>query len=183
MATRDWKGIPPDTDFDYRDYVANLDRPLIAHELGQWTVFPDFAESRKYDGPLQPRYLDLYREALERHGLFSEAEAFRQASGALMVTLYKEEIESNLRTPGLTGFQLLGLTDWPGFGPAFIGVLDTLGESKGLIAPDMFRRFCSATVPLLRLKKRTWTTNEILDARLKSRIMAPPPSMISRRRG
>lgn len=157
----------PDTEFDYRDYVANLDRPLIAHELGQWTVFPDFAESGKYDGPLQPRYLDIYREALERHGLFSEAEAFRQASGALMVTLYKEEIESNLRTPGLTGFQLLGLTDWPGYGPAFIGVLDTLGESKGLIAPDMFRRFCSVTVPLLRMKKRTWTTNEVLAARVE----------------
>ena len=155
---------PPDTDFDYQQYVDKLDRPVIAHELGQWTVFPNFAEARLYTGPLQPRYLDIYREALERNGLFDQAQAFRQASGALMVELYKEEIESNLRTPGLTGFQLLGLTDWPGFGPAFIGVLDTLGESKGLITPEAFRRFCSPTVPLLRLKKRTWTTNETLDA-------------------
>src|SRR5208282_4572766 len=117
---------PPNTDFDYRQYVNKLDRPVVAHELGQWTVFPDFAEAHSYTGPLQPRYLDLYREALERYGLFREAEAFPQASGAPMVTLYKEEIESNLRTPGLTGFQLLGLNDWPGFGPAFIGVLNTL---------------------------------------------------------
>jgi hypothetical protein len=81
-----------------------------------------------------------------------------------MVALYKEEIESNLRTPDLAGFQLLGLADWPGFGPAFIGVLDTLVESKGLIAPETFRRFCAPTVPLLRLRKRTWTTGEMLIA-------------------
>jgi hypothetical protein len=172
-AGPEWKNLrgdprfeqnPPDTAFDYGQYVEKLDRPIVAHELGQWTVFPDLAEARKYTGPLQPRYLDTYRAALERNGILSEAEAFRQASGAFMVALYKEEIESNLRTPGLTGFQLLGLTDWPGFGPAFIGVLDTLGESKGLITPEAFRRFSSPTVPLVRLKKRTWTTNETLEA-------------------
>ena len=155
---------PPSTDFDYREYVAKLDRPVIAHELGQWTVFPNLEEAGKYTGPLQPRYLANYREAMERNGLFGQAEAFRQASGALMVALYKEEIESNLRTPDLTGFQLLGLTDWPGFGPAFIGVLDTLVKSKGLIAPTAFRRFCAPTVPLVRMKKRTWTTDETLVA-------------------
>jgi len=172
-AGPEWKNLrgdprfeknPPDTAFDYRQYVEKLDRPIVAHELGQWTVFPNLAEAREYTGPLQPRYLDIYRAALERNGTLSEAEAFRQASGALMVALYKEEIESNLRTPGLTGFQLLGLTDWPGFGPAFDGILDTLGESKGLITPEAFRRFTSPTVPLVRLKKRTWTTNETLEA-------------------
>ena len=155
---------PPNTDFDYGEYVAKLDRPVIAHELGQWTVFPNFEEAHKYNGPLQPRYLDNYREAMERNGLLGQAESFRQSSGALMTALYKEEIESNLRTPDTTGFQLLGLTDWPGFGPAFIGVLDTLGDSKGLIAPDRFRRFCAPTVPLLRMKKRTFTTGETLIA-------------------
>lgn len=155
---------PPTTAFDYREYVEKLDRPVVAHELGQWTVFPDLSEGRKYTGPLQPRYLDNYREALQHNGLLDHAEAFRQASGAFMVALYKEEIESILRTPGLTGYQLLGLTDWPGFGPAFIGVLDTLGESKGLISPEAFCRFSGPTVPLLRLKKRTWTTSETLEA-------------------
>ena len=172
-AGPEWKNLrgdprfeknPPDTTFDYRQYVGKLDRPVVAHEVGQWTVFPDLTEARKYTGPLQPRYLDIYRTALERNGTLSDAEAFRQASGALMVALYKEEIESNLRTPGLMGFQLLGLTDWPGFGPAFVGVLDTLGESKGLITPAAFRRFSNPTVPLVRLKKRTWTTSETLEA-------------------
>ena len=35
-----WKRTRPTPDFGSRDYVAKLDRPVIAHELGQWTVFP-----------------------------------------------------------------------------------------------------------------------------------------------
>jgi hypothetical protein len=152
----------PNTDFDYGEYVAPLDRPAIAHELGQWTVFPDLKEAEKYHGPLQPRYFDLYRESLERNGLLNQVEQFRTASGALMVALYKEEIESILRTRGVSGFQLLGLQDWPGFGPAFIGMVDAMNDPKGLIEPAAFRRFNSPTVPLLRMAKRAWTSAETL---------------------
>ncbi len=158
----------PDTSVDYEPYIrqAGIDRPLIAHEVGQWTVFPNFEERQEYDGPLQPRYLEIYREALTRTGLMGQAERFRQASGQLTVALYKEEIEAQLRTSDVSGFQLLGLTDFPGFGPAFIGVLDTLSKSKGLITSEEFRRFCGPTVPLLRLTKRLWSTDETLVARL-----------------
>jgi hypothetical protein len=160
---------PPNTSVDYEPYIrqAGIDRPLISHEVGQWTVFPNLEERKEYDGPLQPRYLEIYRSALARTGLSGQAERFRQASGQLTVALYKEEIESQLRTPGLSGFQLLGLTDFPGFGPAFIGVLDTLGQSKGLITPEAFRRFCGPTIPLLRLDRRLWRNDETLVARLE----------------
>jgi hypothetical protein len=155
---------PPSTNVNYEEYIAKaqIDRPVIAHELGQWTVFPDIEEGKDYDGPLQPRYLDIYKEALERNHLLGKAEVFRRASGALTVALYKEEIEAILRTHDASGFQLLGLTDFPGFGPAFIGMLDTLGRSKGLITPQEFRCFCAPTVPLLLLSKRLWTTDETL---------------------
>lgn len=159
---------PPNTSADYHPYIveAGIDRPVIAHEVGQWTVFPNFDERKDYDGPLQPRYLETYRDALTRTGMMAEAERFRQASGQLTVALYKEEIEAHLRTPDGSGFQLLGLTDFPGFGPAFIGILDTLSQSKGLIQPDEFRRSCGPSVPLLRLDKRLWRTEETLTARL-----------------
>lgn len=158
----------PNTSTDYEHYVrdAGIDRPVIAHEVGQWTVFPNFDESADYTGPLQPRYFEIYRTALARTGLTALAQPFRRASGQLTVALYKEEIESILRTPGVAGFQLLGLTDFPGFGPAFVGVLDTLSKTKGLITPEEFRRFSGSTVPLLRLDKRVWTTSETLIARL-----------------
>ncbi len=159
---------PPNTSLDYAEYIRNadIDRPIVAHEVGQWTVFPNFAERSEYTGPLQPRYFDLYRQALARTSLTEQAEPFRLASGALTVALYKEEIEALLRTRDVAGFQLLGLTDFPGFGPAFIGVLDTLSQSKGLITPEQFRRFCSPTVPLLRLEKRLWRHDETLIAPL-----------------
>ena len=158
----------PNTSVDYQQYLlqAGIDRPLIAHEVGQWTVFPNFAEAKDYVGPLQPRYLEIYREAVARNGLIGQAERFRQASGQLTVALYKEEVEALLRTPDVAGFQLLGLTDFPGFGPAFIGVLDTLSKSKGLITAEEFRRFCGPTVPLLRLEKRLWSADETLVAQL-----------------
>lgn len=158
----------PNTSVDYEPYIrqAGIDRPVIAHEVGQWTAFPNFEERKDFVGPLQPRYFDLYREALTRSGLLAKAERFREASGRLMVALYKEEIEAHLRTPDVAGFQLLGLTDFPGFGPAFIGVLDTLSKSKGLIKPEEFQRFCNSTVPLLRLDKRLWRTDETLLAPL-----------------
>lgn len=165
----------PDTSTDYEAYIdkARIDRPVIAHELGQWTVYPNFAERKEYEGPLQPRYLDIYREVLERSRLMGHAESFRLASGALTVALYKEEIEAVLRTRSAAGFQLLGLTDFPGYGPAFIGLLDTLGKSKGLIAKDEFRRFCGPTVPLLRLGKRTWMSEETLVAQLDAAHYGP----------
>jgi hypothetical protein len=158
----------PNTSADYEEYVreAGIDRPVIAHEVGQWTVYPNFAERKDYTGPLKPRYFDLYEQALARTGLTAKAEPFRQASGALTVALYKEEVESLLRTPDVAGFQLLGLTDFPGFGPAFIGVLDTLSKSKGLITPEEFRRFCGPTVLLLRMDKRAWSSDESLAAPL-----------------
>ncbi len=108
----------------------------------------------------------MYSKALARTGLTAQAERFRQSSGQLTVALYKEEIEAILRTPDVAGFQLLGLTDFPGFGPAFIGILDTLSKSKGLITPEEFRRFCGPTVPLLRLSRRLWRNDETLVARL-----------------
>ncbi len=162
------ENFPPNTNVDYEKYIrqAEIDRPVIAHEVGQWTVFPNLKEDKEYDGPLQPRYLALYRQALARTGLTQHADQFLHASGQLTVTLYKEEIEALLRTPDVAGFQLLGLTDFPGFGPAFIGVLDTLSKSKGLIAPKEFCRFCGPTVPLLRLEKRLWRSDETLSARL-----------------
>ena len=86
------------------------------------------------------------------------------ASGKLQTLCYKEEIESALRTPGLGGFQLLDLHDFPGQGTALIGVLDPFWDSKPYVTPTEFRRFCGKTVPLARLKQRVFTPGEPLQA-------------------
>ena len=58
-----------------------------------------------------------------------------------------------LRTPSMDGFHLNGLMDYPGEGIALIGMLDAMGDSKGLITPEHFRRFCSETVALAAIKE------------------------------
>jgi hypothetical protein len=59
---------------------------------------------------------------------------------------------------------LLDLQDFPGQGTALVGMLDAFLDSKGLIEPAAWREFCSETVPLLLMPKRTWTRGETFSA-------------------
>jgi len=157
----------PTTDVDFADAVRQSAVPLVSHEVGQWTVFPHLKEIGKYTGVLRPRNLELIRESLQEHHLLERAEDFTRASGRLSMDLYKEEIEVLLRTPGLGGFQLLDLHDFPGQGTALVGMLDAFWDSKDLVTPAGFRRFCGPTVVLARMKQRTYTTAETLEARVQ----------------
>jgi hypothetical protein len=156
--------LGPATDFDYRDVLEGCERPAIAHELGQWCVYPDYREIANYTGVLRARNLEGFRDSLRENGMLDQACDFAWASGQLQRLLYKDDIEALLRTPGSGGFQLLALHDFPGQGSALEGFLDAFWNSKGAITSDEFRRFCSETVPLLRIGKRVWTTPETLVA-------------------
>ena len=89
---------------------------------------------------------------------------FAWASGRFQLACYKEEIEANLRTPGLAGFQLLDLHDYMGQGTALVGLLDPFWESKGYVKADEWRQFCSPVVPLARLTKRVFTADQQIEA-------------------
>jgi hypothetical protein len=130
-------------------------------------VYPNFDEIKKYTGYLKPRNFDIFRDALVAHGMGDQAKAFLIASGKLQTLCYKEDIESALRTPGMGGFQLLDLHDFPGQGTALVGVLDPFWEQKGYVTPEAYRRFCNVTVPLARLPKRIFTTDETLEATIE----------------
>jgi hypothetical protein len=163
--TADGRGIGgPGTERDLREVVANEARPVIGHEIGQWTFFPDFKEMRKYTGVLAPKNFELVRESLEKKHLLDLAPQFVQASGRFAALLYKEEIEVLLRTPGYAGFSLLDLHDYPTQGTALVGPLDPFWDSKGFVTPAGWRRFCGPTVPLLRMAKRTYWTDEPFQA-------------------
>jgi hypothetical protein len=154
----------PCTQIDYRGALEGIKLPVVSHEIGQWTIYPNFDEIPKYTGVVWPRNFELIRENLASHHMLDQARDFFLASGKLMVLLYREEIESALRTPGFGGFQLLDLHDFPGQGTALVGTLDPFWDSKGLIEPAEFRRYCGPIVPLLRMSKRTWTTDETFAA-------------------
>ena len=158
---------PASTMTDYRRAIAGVRVPVIGHEVGQYTVFPDFREIAKYTGVLRARNLEIFRENLRAKGMLDQAEQFRRASGALAVLCYREDIEAALRTPGFGGFQLLDLQDFPGQGTALVGILDAFMDSKGLIEPKAWREFCSEVVPLVRMNKYAWTTGETFTAALE----------------
>jgi Glycosyl hydrolases family 2, sugar binding domain/Glycosyl hydrolases family 2, TIM barrel domain len=166
---------PPETTTDYRDYISEREVPVISHEIGQWCAYPNFAEIKKYDGYLKPGDFEIFRDSLAAHGMSGEAEWFLYASGKLQAMCYKEEIESALRTPGMGGFELLGLTDFPGQGTALVGVLDAFWDEKSYVNAGEFSRFCNAIVPLARLSKRVFTTDEPLTAELEAANFSAAP--------
>lgn len=167
-------GQAPRTDFDWSDYVAkHADVPIISHEIGQWCVYPNFAEIAKYTGYFKARNFEIFRETARRNGLLDQAPDLLRASGKLQALAYKHDIEAALRTPGFGGFQLLDLHDFPGQGTALVGVLDAFWEEKGYISPAEFGRFSGPVVPLARLEKMIFTTAENLAAELELAQFGP----------
>jgi beta-galactosidase len=157
------RGVRPFGDFDAA--LEGLTRPLITHEVGQPAMCPDYDEIAKYTGHLKPLNLEAFRRSLAGKKMLEMAGDFRVASGALLVEIYKENIEAQLRSRRAAGFQLLDLQDFSGQGTALIGVLDAFYDSKGLITPEDFRRFCAPTVPLIRMRGFNWKAGETLTAR------------------
>jgi hypothetical protein len=149
---------------DYSAGLVNAHIPVISHEVGQWCAYPDFDVIKKFTGYLQPGNYDIFRDSAASHGILDRDKDFAWASGKFQVACYKEEIEANLRTPGLSGYQLLDLHDYLGQGTALVGVLDAFWESKGYVTPEEFRRFSGSTVPLARLKEHIFRTSDHLHA-------------------
>lgn len=163
------------TVYDFSKAIAGFRLPVVAHELGQWVVYPSYDEIGEYTGVQKPRNLEVFRRQLEQRGMGHLATVFQQASGRFAAQVYKEDIESALRTPNLGGFQLLQLTDYPGQGEALVGLLDSLWNTKCLISPEAFRHFCGATVPLCRFDKFAWTNDEIFEGHVELAHYGPKP--------
>jgi hypothetical protein len=149
---------------DFGQSLVKVNIPVISHEVGQWVGYPDYDIIGKFTGYLRPGNFEIFRDSLAAHGLLAKDKQFVYASGRSQLDCYKEEIEANLRTPGLGGFQLLDLHDYLGQGTALVGLLDAFWKSKGFVSPDEFTEFCNTTVPLARLSSRIYTTAEKLNA-------------------
>ena len=134
--------------------------PIISHETGQFQTYPDYHEIKKYTGVLYPYNFEIFRRRLAAAGMLSQADDFHKASGLWSVKLYKADIEMDLRTKNMAGFQLLDIQDYPGQGSAFVGILDAFMESKGITTPEEWRQWCSPIVPLIETDKLCYETGE-----------------------
>jgi len=145
---------------DFADSLKEIDIPVISHEVGQWAAYPDYDIINDFKGYLRPGNFEIFRDSMKSHGLLEMNKTFVEASGKFQLECYKEEIEANLRTPGLGGFQLLDIHDYLGQGTAFVGVLDAFWGPKSYVKADEFTEFCNSTVPLARITKRIFTIGE-----------------------
>ena len=160
-------GRYPSTKLNYSRAIANCTVPALGTEVGQYQIYPDYNEIKKYTGVLKPWNLEVFRKRLEENNLGGQAPDFFRASGASSIICYRADIEMALRTPGFGGFHLLDLQDFPGQGTALIGILDAFMDSKGLITPEEFSHFCNEVVPLLIIEKYCWTNDETLRAEIQ----------------
>lgn len=149
---------------DFRTALDGVEIPVLAHEIGQWCAYPDFSVIDKFTGYLRPSNYRIFRQIAERNGLLENNRDLAWASGKFQLACYKEELEANLRTPGLAGHQMLDIRDYLGQGTALIGVLDAYWDPKSYVTGAEFRRFHSGTVPLARLTKRIFTTADTLES-------------------
>ncbi|MGE8243947.1 MAG: sugar-binding domain-containing protein [Sphingobacterium sp.] len=149
-----------------KNYSASLDGvsiPVVTHEIGQYAVYPNLEEIKKYTGVLKPLNFIAVAEDLKRKGLLHKAKAYTMSSGKLAAILYKEELERALKTPGISGYQLLDLHDFPGQGTALVGLLDAFWDSKNILSAAEFRQFCAPVVPLLQFSKAVYTNDEVFE--------------------
>ena len=157
----------PGTTRNFAEALEGAPIPVISHETGQFQSYPDYAQIDKYTGPLAPYNLMEFRRRLDIAGMASQAGDFHRASLRWAFELYKADIEMCLRTPGLGGFQLLDIQDYPGQGSAYVGILDAFMDPKGDIDPAEWRQFCSELVPLAEFGKYCWSEDEVFHAHVK----------------
>lgn len=157
----------PNSIMSFEPAIKRSTLPIIGHETGQFQAYPNYEEIKKYTGVLKPWNLEVFRQRLEDANMAAQANDFFRASGAWMARLYKAEMEMAFRTPGMAGFHLLDLQDYPGQGTALVGILDAFLDSKGFITAETWKESCDEVVLLALLPKFCYSCDESVKGNLK----------------
>jgi hypothetical protein len=160
-------GRYPSTSLNYSAAISKCTVPAVGTEVGQYQIYPDYDEIKKYTGIMKPWNFEIFRERLKENNMSDQAKDFFRASGALSAICYKADIEMAIRTPGFGGFHLLDLQDFPGQGTALVGLLDAFMDNKGIITPEEFSHFCNRVVPLVIMDKYCWANNEQFSGKIQ----------------
>ena len=147
-----------------------FEKPVFGFEVGQYQVLPDFGQLADFRGVTRPDNLALVRDRLQRLGM-SETEWRKrvEASGELSLLCYREDVESVLRTEGMSGISLLGLQDFPGQGTALVGMLDAHLKAKpfDFARPERTASFFRPVSLLALFARYTWTEGETFEAEIR----------------
>ena len=167
-------------DYDYELVYGRAPIPVIAHEIGQWPVYPMWDEQiPKFCGLLVPWRWPAFREAAVSNGTFRFSREFHSASMQTSRHFYKLETEGFLRTPSCSGIEFLDVRDYTGQGEALVGWYDAFFDAKPALGEvEPFSGLMRPVPFLAKFGKFLWTTNETFTARLLVRngLAAPIPA-------
>ena len=177
MVTHLYPGVGPvrcrfrsGTNWDYEDVYSKTKVPTVAHEIGQWPVYPLWTEIAKYDGLLKPFDWMAMRRTAEENGTTRFNRQYHVASLKTNRFMYKDEVEGYLRTPSCAGLQLLDVRDYTGQGEALVGWLDAFFDAKAGLSELMpFSSVLRPVVFLARIPKFVLTADEAFEAELSIR--------------
>ncbi|MGI6242405.1 MAG: sugar-binding domain-containing protein [Prevotella sp.] len=153
----------PNTQLTFDAACNDATIPIISHETGQFQSYPDYDEMEKYKGVLKPYNFQIFKNRLQAAGMLDQAKDFHRCSYNWTKLLYKADIEMDLRTNNMAGFQLLDLQDYPGQGTALVGLLDAFMEPKAdKNIKSFWRQFCNDVVPLFVSDRLTFASTDTL---------------------
>lgn len=170
----------PNSNYNFGTVTQGITAPLISHEVGQYQSYPDFSEIEKYSGALKADNLKEFRRMAQEAGTLRKNKDFAEASGKWAIRLYKAEMEMAQRTPGLAGFQLFGIQDYPGQGTALIGILTPMMESKGFVSPEEWKQSCNDLMILAEFPAFTFTSGESVEIPVVSVNFTENPSALKK---
>ncbi|MEV4937405.1 carbohydrate-binding protein [Streptomyces zaomyceticus] len=150
--------------------------PIMSHETGQYQVYPRFdQEVRDHrdsfvdeggvtrEGVFDARNLSRYQQRAEAAGLGAMTHKFALVSARVSALGYKADIEAALRTPGLAGYQLLSIQDFPGQKTALVGILDSfMRERSGGFPNRVYKGFNNDVSLMAKLDTYVYGSNEAL---------------------
>lgn len=153
----------PNSEMNVGKATEKITVPVISHEVGQYQTYPDFSQIPKYTGNLKPDNLKEFERRAREAGTYRKNKDYSLASGKWAAKLYKAEMEMALRSPGLGGYQLFGLQDYPGQGTALVGILDAFMDSKGYTTTDEWKNSASDISVLAEFPRFTFSSGETVD--------------------
>ena len=153
----------PESQSNFSIATQNLNVPVVAHETGQYQIYPDFSDIDKYSGALKPDNFSEFKKRAIEAGTYDRNKKFVEASGKWAAKLYKAEMEMAQRSPGIAGYQLFGLQDYPGQGTALVGILNSLMQDKGVVDKEEWRQSSSDIMLLAEFPAFTFSEGETIE--------------------
>jgi len=161
----------PQTDWDYEETYAAAKVPVVAHEIGQWPVYPIWDDLlTPFTGTMRPWNLSRHRDTAAKKNALRFQREYHEASAKLNRLIYKEEVESFLRTPSCAGLQLLEVQDYTGQAEALVGWRGPFYDLKeGFRDLPKFATVWGPVSYLARFPKFTYVVGETFRAKLEIR--------------